>query len=112
MSDKQKHDTIFHKIIDKEIKSNILFENKKIIAIYDINPKTPGHFLVIPKKFSRNLITIKEKEMNYLFKITRKLAIKEMRLRGVSGFKIISNNEASAGQEVFYTHIHVIPSKE
>ncbi|MBR3832443.1 MAG: HIT domain-containing protein, partial [Mycoplasmataceae bacterium] len=41
--------TIFQKIIDKEADAKILFENKKVIAFYDINPKTKGHFLVVPK---------------------------------------------------------------
>lgn len=102
--------TIFQKIINKEIKSNILFENKRVIAIYDINPKTKGHFLVIPKTYSRNLKTIKERDMLYLIKISRKLALKEIKKQNVDGFKLIVNNEASSDQEVFHTHIHIIPS--
>ncbi len=45
-------ETIFQQIIDKKVEAKILFENKRVIAIYDINPKTPGHFLVIPKVYS------------------------------------------------------------
>lgn len=102
--------TIFQDIIDKKIPAKILFENKRVIAFYDINPVQSGHFLVVPKVYSKNLIDIKEKEMLYLFKIARKLAIKETKKLKVNGFKLRVNNEAQSGQEVFHTHIHIIPS--
>lgn len=105
-------ETIFSKIIKKEVPAKILFENKKVIAFYDINPKTEGHFLVIPKNYSRNLKTIKEKDMTYLFKIARKLALKEIKKLGVDGFRLIVNNEASSKQVVFHTHVHIIPSEK
>lgn len=101
---------IFKKIIDKEIKSNILFENKRVIAFYDINPVQPGHFLVVPKKYSRNLIDIKDKDLTYLIRIARKLALKEIKKLNVNGFKLRVNNEKESGQVVFRTHIHIIPS--
>lgn len=103
--------TIFQKIIDKEADAKILFENKKVIAFYDINPKTKGHFLVVPKVFSRNLKTIKEKDMTYLFKIARKLALKEIKKLNVEGFRLIVNNEPCSKQVVFHTHVHIIPSE-
>lgn len=103
-------DTIFNKIINKQIKANILFENKKVIAFYDINPQQKGHFLVVPKNYSKNLININEKEMLYLFKIARKLALKETKKLGVNGFKLQVNNEKESGQEILHTHIHIIPS--
>lgn len=105
-------ETIFSKIIRKEIKANILFENKKVIAFYDINPIEKGHFLVVPKKYSRNLKTIKNKDLTYLIKISRKLALREIKRLNVNGFKLHINNEPEAGQEVFHTHIHIIPSKK
>lgn len=101
---------LFLKIINKEIKSNILFENKKVIAFYDIKPTQKGHFLVVPKTYSRNLITIKNKDLKYCFYIARKLALKEIKKQNVDGFRIIVNNEESSKQVVFHTHIHVIPS--
>ncbi|MDK2819689.1 MAG: HIT family protein [Mycoplasmataceae bacterium] len=101
---------LFLKIIKKEIKSNILFENKRVIAFYDTNPKTKGHFLVVPKTYSRNLITIKEQDLRYCFSIARKLAKKEMIKQKADGFKLVVNNEPSSNQVVFHTHIHIIPS--
>ncbi|MGL5204996.1 MAG: histidine triad protein HinT [Metamycoplasmataceae bacterium] len=103
-------DKLFLDIINKKIKAKILFENKRVIAFYTIEPLQKGHFLVVPKKYSRNLITIKNKELAYCFLIARKLALREIKKLNVDGFKIIVNNEHSSGQEVFHTHIHVIPS--
>ena len=47
--------TIFKKIIDREIKSEIVYEDKNVICINDINPQAPTHLLIIPKKISRQL---------------------------------------------------------
>ncbi|MGL5643734.1 MAG: histidine triad protein HinT [Metamycoplasmataceae bacterium] len=103
-------DKLFLNIINKKIKAKILFENKRVIAFYTIEPLQDGHFLVVPKKYSRNLITIKDKDLKYCFSIARKLALREIKRLNVDGFKIIVNNESSSGQEVYHTHIHVIPS--
>lgn len=104
--------TIFSEIINKKIKANILFENKRVIAFYDINPIEKGHFLVVPKNYSRNLKTIKNKDLSYLICIAKKLALKELKKLNVNGFKLQINNELESGQEVFHTHIHIIPSKK
>ena len=45
-------DTIFKKIINKELPADILFENDNVLAFRDINPQAPTHFLIIPKSFS------------------------------------------------------------
>ncbi len=103
-------ETLFLQIINKEIPADIIFENKRVIAFYDIKPIEKGHFLVVPKSFSRNLITIKDKDLKYCFFIARKLALKEMKKQQVDGFRIMVNNEATSKQVVFHTHIHVVPS--
>jgi len=103
---------IFEKIIKREIPSDIIFEDDKVIAIKDINPINPGHFLVIPKIHSTNLIDIKEEELTYLFIKARELAVKTIGEMNVSGFKLQVNNGKESGQEVFRTHVHIIPSKK
>ncbi|MGL4343147.1 MAG: histidine triad protein HinT [Metamycoplasmataceae bacterium] len=106
----KKDNNLFIKIINKELPAKILFENKRIIAFYDINPKEIGHFLVVPKNYSRNLKFIKNKDLQYLFLMAKKLALKEIKKLNVDGFRLIVNNEASSKQEIFHTHIHIIPS--
>ena len=104
--------TIFTRIINKEIPANILYEDNKIIAFYDINPKGPGHFLVVPKKHSTNLMDIEKEELKNLILKARDLALKEIKKQNVSGFQLVINSGASSGQEVFHTHIHIIPSSK
>ena len=108
----KEENNIFLDIINKKIPAKILFENKKVLAFYDINPKTKGHFLVIPKTYSRNLKTIKNRDLNYLIYVARKLALKEIKKLNVDGFRLIINNEASSKQVIFHTHIHIIPSPQ
>ncbi|CAM9148113.1 histidine triad protein HinT [Mycoplasma marinum] len=103
--------TIFQKIINREIPANIVYEDEKIIAILDISPVTTGHTLVIPKEFSRNIKDIKKENLNYLMSKTQDIALALIEKLDVDGFKININNENSSGQEVFHTHIHIIPTQ-
>lgn len=103
---------LFEKIINKEIKSNIIYEDEKVIAFMDINPKSPGHFLVVPKIHSTNLIDIDDKDLEYLMVKSKELANIQIDKMNVSGYNIIINNGKEAGQEIFHTHVHVIPSKK
>lgn len=103
---------LFEKIINKEIKSDIIFEDERVIAFMDINPKRPGHFLVVPKNHSTNLIDINDNDLEYLIVKAKELANSKIKEMQVSGYNIIINNGAEAGQEIFHTHVHVIPSKK
>ena len=54
--------TIFQKIIDREIKADIVFENDKVIAFKDINPIAPVHILIVPKKLIDSINSIAEED--------------------------------------------------
>lgn len=103
---------VFAKIIAKEIPAQIIYEDERVIAFKDIKPLRTGHFLVVPKAFSENLFDISDEDLTYLIKKARELAVKETKALGISGFSIQINNGKEAGQEVFHTHIHVIPSNK
>ncbi|MFV8478326.1 histidine triad protein HinT [Mycoplasma sp. B6400] len=105
-------DSIFTKIIKREIPSKVLYENDRVIAIYDAFPQTEGHFLVIPKVQEENILANSEEDFLYAMKIARQLADKEIIQKGIPGFKIMINTGKTAGQVVFHTHIHVIPYRE
>lgn len=101
---------LFKKIINKEIPADIIYEDKDIVAFSDINPKRPGHFLVVPKKHSTNLMDISDEDLIKIIIITKKLANNLIKKMNVSGYNIEINNGKEAGQEIFHTHIHVIPT--
>lgn len=102
-------DCIFCDIANKNAEAEILFENEKFIAFLDINPINYGHTLVIPKTHYDNFLTIPPKDLEELTKVTQYLAGAVKRGMHASGFNIISNNGASAGQTVYHFHYHIIP---
>ena len=100
--------SIFEKIVDREIPSEILFEASLCIVIKDIAPKAPVHLLIIPKKPISKLSESSEEDtqlLGHLLKIVRNMAKKE----GIDeAFNVIINNGEKAGQTVFHLHIHLL----
>jgi histidine triad (HIT) family protein len=102
-------DSVFSKIIRREIPADIVYEDENTIAFLDINPVNPGHVLVIPKKPSRNILDIDEADWIALMKVVRMLARAVQRATRADGINIDINNEEAAGQIVFHTHVHIVP---
>lgn len=100
---------IFCKIANKEIKSELIFENEHVVAFNDLNPQAPVHFLIIPKKHYASLNEIdSEEEFGNIFsaipQIAKKLGIKE--------YRTVVNTGKEAGQTVFHIHVHVMSGRE
>ena len=105
MSEKE---TIFSKIIKKEIPSRFLYEDEHCIVIDDISPQAPVHMLVIPKKPLPRLVDASAEDkdlLGHLLLIANEMAA----YREVAdAFRIVINNGAKAGQTVFHLHLHVL----
>jgi histidine triad (HIT) family protein len=101
--------TLFEKIIAREIPAEIVHENEHSIAFLDIHPTNTGHTLVVPKKVSRNALTIEKEDWNRLMEAVHFLAPRIQRAVSADGINIITNCEPAAGQIIFHTHIHIIP---
>ncbi|ADV67677.1 histidine triad nucleotide-binding protein [Deinococcus maricopensis] len=96
--------TIFQRIIDREIPSDIVFEDDEFIAIRDIAPKAPVHLLVIPKRLSTRVDEIAdEAEMGRLWLTATRVARAHLQ-----DYRLIVNVGPGGGQEVFHTHVHVL----
>ncbi|QDY88617.1 histidine triad protein HinT [Mycoplasma anserisalpingitidis] len=102
---------IFKKIIDREIPASIIYEDDVVIAFLDAYPEQPGHFLVVPKSESKNIIENSDEEFIHAMRIVRKLINERLIENGITDFRIQVNTGTKAGQTVFHTHIHVIPHK-
>ena len=102
-------ETIFTKIIRREIPADIVYEDEETLAFLDINPVNPGHVLVIPKKPSRNILDIDEESWITTMRTVRTIARAVKKATHADGINIDINNEAAAGQVVFHTHIHIVP---
>lgn len=102
------HD-IFLKIINGEIPSTKIYEDEHTYAFLDIKPNNKGHALVVPKAWSRNVLDIDETTFLHMARTAHKLARAIKEATGADGVNILMNNEPAAGQEVFHSHIHIIP---
>lgn len=101
-------DTIFGKIIRREIPANIVYEDDLALAFKDVNPQAPTHILVIPKKPIPRVSEASTEEqdlLGYLLLIVKKVA-EEAGLK--NGYRVVINNGDDAGQSVDHLHLHIL----
>lgn len=108
MSDK----TIFKKIIDGEIKADVVYEDDLCLAFHDISAQAPTHVLVIPKKEVVNVAALADEDQalaGHLLlavgKVARILDVEE------SGYRIVANCGADGGQSVNHLHFHLLAGR-
>ncbi|MER0124048.1 HIT family protein [Streptococcus sp. ZJ93] len=102
-------DCIFCSIIAHDIPSSTIYEDEDILAFLDITQVTKGHTLVVPKQHFRNLLEMDETASAAIFAKIPAIAKHLKDTLGATGINLISNMEATAGQTVFHTHIHLLP---
>ena len=102
-------DCLFCKIISGEIPSAKIYEDENIFAFLDINPTNIGHTLVIPKKHSKNIFDIEEKDLHSVMTGVQKISHAIRDAVNADGINVMNNNEPSAGQIIFHTHFHIVP---
>ncbi len=105
-------DDLFLKIINGEIPAHKVYEDDDIIAFLDVAPVSPGHTLVVPKKWSRNLLDTEDEILEKLFPVVKKVSNAIKKAFSADGISIRINNELVGGQKVFHLHVHVIPRYE
>lgn len=100
---------LFCKIINKEISSNIVYEDDKIIVFHDISKAAPVHVLIVPKYHVESLNDLNEESLEYvkyafskIQDIVQDLGIKD------NGYRTIINTGCDAGQTVKHLHIHIL----
>ena len=101
--------SIFEMILDKEIESEIIYEDDEIFAINDINPVAPVHILVVPKKRINTINDLSEEDQNLVGKIV--LVAKNLAMKNnisQSGYRLLWNTNKDAMQTVFHIHLHLI----
>ncbi|MGL5291366.1 MAG: purine nucleoside phosphoramidase [Vibrionaceae bacterium] len=102
-------DTIFGKIIRKEIPSQLLYQDELVTAFRDITPRAPTHILIVPNKLiaTVNDVTAEDEQaLGRLFVVASKLAAQE----GIAqdGYRLIVNCNRHGGQEVYHLHMHLL----
>lgn len=104
-------DCIFCKIINKEIPSQSVTETDDILVIKDLYPKSPIHYLIIPKKHHENIKAFKDQDVALAGKILLMARDLSKNLAGSQDFRLIANSGKEVGQTVFHTHFHFLSGK-
>ncbi|MEQ4622514.1 purine nucleoside phosphoramidase [Providencia vermicola] len=102
-------ETIFSKIIRREIPADIVYQDELVTAFRDISPQAPSHILIIPNKLIptvNDVVAEDEQVLGRLFIVAAKIAQQE----GIaeSGYRLIMNCNKDSGQEVFHIHMHLV----
>ena len=101
-------ETIFSKIINREMDADIVYEDEQCLAFRDINPQAPMHILLIPKKPIVKLADADPDDqalLGHLMLTAGEIA----RSEGYGeAFRLAVNNGEAAGQTVFHLHLHIL----
>jgi histidine triad (HIT) family protein len=101
-------DTIFGKIIRKEIPAQIVYEDEQCLAFRDIIPQAPVHILIIPKKAITQIELMAPEDeglIGHLYWAATQVARQE----GLTdGYRLVINNGNQGGQTVYHLHIHLL----
>lgn len=101
-------DTIFGKIIRREIPADIVYEDDLALAFKDVNPQAPTHILVIPKKPIPRLSESNQEDtelMGHLLMTVKKVAAQANLSKG---YRVVINNGEDGGQTVDHLHLHIL----
>jgi histidine triad (HIT) family protein len=106
--------TIFSKIINKEIPADVVFESENILAFKDINPQAPVHILIIPKIVIPKVTDLNGKEHAALLGEMTDAANKLAKEMGIAeeGFRLVFNCGDNGGQEVYHLHLHLLGGRQ
>jgi len=102
---------IFCKIVAGKLPSHRVYEDERHVAFLDINPFSPGHTLVCPKRHGETLWDMDEREIAEVFMVASKVSMGVVSATKADGFRIMQNNGEAANQAVAHIHVHVIPNK-
>lgn len=107
-------ETVFHKIVKGEIPAEVVYEDDQVFAFKDIQPVSPTHVLIIPKKKTiPTLRDVKEEDKNLLGQMVV-VAGKIARKQGISedGYRVVINCGDNGGQEVYQLHMHLLGGRK
>jgi histidine triad (HIT) family protein len=102
---------IFCKIARGEVKAEKIYEKESVVAFLDVNPKTLGHSLVIPKKHVSRMTDLEDGLIRDVFIATKEVMqmLKRALSSGPDGFNIGINDGEVAGQEIPHMHVNIFP---
>jgi histidine triad (HIT) family protein len=105
-------ETIFDKIIRREIPADIVYEDDWALAFKDINPQAPVHILVIPKKPIPRLADADSEDGVLLGRLL--LTVKQVAEQAglANGYRVVINTGPDGGQTVYHLHLHILGGRQ
>ena len=106
-------ETIFDKIIAKEIPADIVYEDDHVLAFKDIAPQAPVHVLVIPKQKFKSFVELKDCDDAVIAAYMKRVSkvASELGLDG-DGYRVVFNSGKDGGQSVDYIHAHILGGRQ
>ena len=104
-------DCIFCKIANKEIPSNVVYEDDKILCFHDLEPQAPVHVLIIPKKHIASMDEVQPEDQELMGYIMVKIKDIAAELGLENGYRVVNNCGEDGGQTVGHIHFHVLAGR-
>jgi histidine triad (HIT) family protein len=105
-------ETIFSKIIRREIPADIVYEDDLLLAFRDIQPQAPVHILVIPKQPITSIATVSEADQSLLGHLLVKISAIAEQAGLANGYRVVTNIGADGGQTVPHLHFHILGQRQ
>jgi histidine triad (HIT) family protein len=105
-------ETIFSKIIRREIPADIVYEDDLILAFRDVQPQAPIHILVIPKQPIESIATIAPADQALLGHLMVKIQQIAAQAGLSNGYRVVTNIGADGGQSVSHLHFHILGQRQ
>ena len=107
-------DCIFCKIANKQIDSQLVYEDEKVAAFKDLSPQAPEHILIVPKKHIKNIAELQSDDrelvahifVDVIPSLAKKIGVAE------SGFRVVINTGEEGGQTVNHLHVHLLGGRK
>jgi histidine triad (HIT) family protein len=105
-------DSIFSKIIRRELPADIVYEDEQVIGFRDIHPEAPLHVLFVPKRAMPTLNDLADADAEYVGRLVVAAAAYAKREGFAdSGYRVVFNCNFDGGQTVFHNHLHLLAGK-
>ena len=105
-------DNLFQKIIDRQVKADIVYEDDRCLAFRDINPQAPVHVLIIPRKVIPTHADLAEADRELLGHLHLVAARLAEQLGVQDGYRLVINCQDRAGQSVPHLHMHLLGGRD
>jgi histidine triad (HIT) family protein len=102
-------DCLFCGIVEGRLPSSTVHQDERTVAFLDINPATPGHLLVVPRRHTRDLLSAPGEDLAACLVAAQQLAARVVERLGATGVNVVNACGATAWQTVPHLHLHVVP---